>query len=74
MEELQENFHLPINEVACKLGVCVTVLKQQCRELGIIRWPYRKVREEALPLHLPMLDVCRVASSVGIDSLAPGWV
>lgn len=46
LEELQENFHLPINEVACKLGVCVTVLKQQCRELGIVRWPYRKVRKE----------------------------
>ena len=27
-----------------QLGVCVTVLKQRCREFGIARWPYRKVR------------------------------
>ncbi|CAI5500744.1 unnamed protein product [Closterium sp. Naga37s-1] len=45
LQELMEHFHLPINEAACKLGVCVTVLKQQCREHGIQRWPFRKVRK-----------------------------
>lgn len=45
LEELSVHFHEPINEVAKKFGVCVTVLKQRCREHGIARWPYRKVRK-----------------------------
>mmetsp|Transcript_2732 Transcript_2732/g.10714 ORF Transcript_2732/g.10714 Transcript_2732/m.10714 type:complete len:342 (-) Transcript_2732:394-1419(-) len=45
LEELSANFHLPINDVARKLGLCVTVLKQRCREHGITRWPYRKVKK-----------------------------
>ena len=32
-----------------QLGVCVTVLKQRCREFGVTRWPYRKVRFWAPP-------------------------
>lgn len=45
VDELSSYFHLPINEVAKKLGLCVTVLKARCRERGITRWPYRKVRK-----------------------------
>ena len=45
LDELSANFHLPINDVARKLGLCVTVLKQRCREHGITRWPYRKVKK-----------------------------
>ena len=44
-DELSAYFHLPINEVAKKLGLCVTVLKARCRDNGITRWPYRKVRK-----------------------------
>lgn len=45
LEHLSAHFHRPINDVARTLGVCVTVLKQVCREHGIVRWPYRKVRK-----------------------------
>lgn len=43
-EEMSKYFHLPIQEVAQKLNICVTVLKQHCRRLGIPRWPFRKIQ------------------------------
>lgn len=45
LADLAANYHVPINEAARNLGVCVTVLKQVCRELGVQRWPYRKVKK-----------------------------
>lgn len=45
MDDLRTVFHLPINDAAKKLGLCVTVLKQKCREFGIVRWPFRKVKK-----------------------------
>ena len=42
-ETVREHVHLPIQEAAKLIGVCPTVLKKQCRQLGIRRWPYRKV-------------------------------
>ncbi|CAL6357542.1 unnamed protein product [Bathycoccus prasinos] len=45
MHDLRTVFHLPINDAAKKLVLCVTVLKQKCREFGIVRWPFRKVKK-----------------------------
>eukprot|EP00190_Bangiopsis_sp_CCMP1999_P001382 CAMPEP_0198731980 /NCGR_PEP_ID=MMETSP1475-20131203/33136_1 /TAXON_ID= ORGANISM="Unidentified sp., Strain CCMP1999" /NCGR_SAMPLE_ID=MMETSP1475 /ASSEMBLY_ACC=CAM_ASM_001111 /LENGTH=579 /DNA_ID=CAMNT_0044495009 /DNA_START=249 /DNA_END=1988 /DNA_ORIENTATION=- len=42
--ELAEYFHLPINDAAKELKMCVTVLKKQCRSHGVRRWPYRKLK------------------------------
>lgn len=43
-EDLSQFFHLPINEVSARLGVCATVLKKICRKNGIQRWPHRKMK------------------------------
>lgn len=36
-------FYMPISEAAKELNVGLTHLKKRCRELGIQRWPHRKL-------------------------------
>lgn len=43
-EALEKQFHLPLAQAAKQFGVCVTFMKRICREQGILRWPYRKLR------------------------------
>jgi len=47
-EDLQSCFHLPLAEVARSFGVGTTFMKKHCRLHGIKRWPFRKVRSQAL--------------------------
>mmetsp|Transcript_13369 Transcript_13369/g.37904 ORF Transcript_13369/g.37904 Transcript_13369/m.37904 type:complete len:404 (+) Transcript_13369:84-1295(+) len=44
IENVARFFHLPIHLAADALKVGETWLKQKCREHGIKRWPYRKVK------------------------------
>ncbi|GAX85823.1 hypothetical protein CEUSTIGMA_g13238.t1 [Chlamydomonas eustigma] len=44
MEVLSQYFSLPINDASKALGICSTSLKKICRKLGLLRWPYRKVK------------------------------
>eukprot|EP00287_Rhodomonas_sp_CCMP768_P002014 CAMPEP_0196731740 /NCGR_PEP_ID=MMETSP1091-20130531/11333_1 /TAXON_ID=302021 /ORGANISM="Rhodomonas sp., Strain CCMP768" /LENGTH=303 /DNA_ID=CAMNT_0042074891 /DNA_START=242 /DNA_END=1149 /DNA_ORIENTATION=+ len=44
MEELTQYLHLPEKVVAKQLGICLTSLKKLCRQHGITRWPYRKLK------------------------------
>eukprot|EP00803_Ostreobium_quekettii_P005545 evm.model.scf_137.12 EVM.evm.TU.scf_137.12 scf_137:110461-112684(+) len=44
LEELSTYFGMTSEAAAKKLGVGLTVMKRQCRKLGVDRWPYRKVR------------------------------
>jgi hypothetical protein len=44
MQELSKYFSMPEKTVAKQLGICLTSLKKICRQNGINRWPYRKVR------------------------------
>ncbi|XP_047065839.1 protein RKD3-like [Lolium rigidum] len=43
-ELVSQHFYLPITQAARELNVGLTVLKKRCRELGIPRWPHRKMK------------------------------
>ncbi|KAL6912138.1 hypothetical protein ACP4OV_000943 [Aristida adscensionis] len=43
-EQVSRHFSMPIRQAAQKLGVGLTLLKLQCRRLGIPRWPHRKLK------------------------------
>ncbi|KAG7023194.1 Protein RKD2, partial [Cucurbita argyrosperma subsp. argyrosperma] len=42
-EAISEYFYMPITQAAKQLNVGLTLLKKRCRELGIRRWPHRKL-------------------------------
>ncbi|XP_065859626.1 protein RKD1-like [Euphorbia lathyris] len=42
-EAISKYFYLPITQAAKQLNVGLTILKKRCRELGIKRWPHRKL-------------------------------
>ncbi|GMJ05763.1 hypothetical protein HRI_004245500 [Hibiscus trionum] len=42
-EVISQYFYMPITHAARELNVGLTLLKKRCRELGIRRWPHRKL-------------------------------
>ncbi|XP_074316399.1 protein RKD1-like [Silene latifolia] len=42
-EIISQYFYMPITKAAKELNVGLTLLKKRCRELGIQRWPHRKL-------------------------------
>ncbi|XP_038723237.1 protein RKD5 [Tripterygium wilfordii] len=44
LEDIVKYFDLPIVEASRNLRIGLTVLKRKCRELGIPRWPHRKIK------------------------------
>ena len=40
---ISQYFYMPITQAAKELNVGLTLLKKKCRELGIRRWPHRKL-------------------------------
>ena len=42
-ETISQYFYIPITQAAKELNVGLTLLKKRCRELGIRRWPHRKL-------------------------------
>ena len=41
---LREHFHLPLQVVAKKFGMCTTAFKKLCRRFGVAKWPHRQLR------------------------------
>jgi hypothetical protein len=44
LSDLVKYFDMPILEASKNLNVGTTVLKRRCRELGLPRWPHRKIK------------------------------
>ncbi|WCJ19434.1 RWP-RK domain-containing protein [Euphorbia peplus] len=44
LENLQEHFHLTIEQAAREMNLCPTVLKKACRKYGFPRWPHRRIK------------------------------
>ncbi|XP_051133312.1 protein RKD2-like [Andrographis paniculata] len=42
-ETISQYFYMPITKAARELNVGLTLLKKRCRQLGIQRWPHRKL-------------------------------
>ncbi|XP_010550368.1 PREDICTED: protein RKD1-like [Tarenaya hassleriana] len=42
-EIISRYFYMPITQAARELNIGLTLLKKRCRELGIRRWPHRKL-------------------------------
>ncbi|KAL3640579.1 hypothetical protein CASFOL_015547 [Castilleja foliolosa] len=42
-ETISQYFYMPITKAARELNVGLTLLKKRCRDLGIRRWPHRKL-------------------------------
>ncbi|GLU12379.1 hypothetical protein SLE2022_290640 [Rubroshorea leprosula] len=40
---ISQYFYMPITQAAKELNIGLTLLKKRCRELGIRRWPHRKL-------------------------------
>ncbi|XP_059285157.1 protein RKD1-like [Lycium ferocissimum] len=42
-DTISKYFYMPITQAAKELNIGVTLLKKRCRDLGIRRWPHRKL-------------------------------
>ncbi|KAL9227360.1 hypothetical protein vseg_003056 [Gypsophila vaccaria] len=50
-EVISQYFYMPITKAAKELNVGLTLLKKRCRELGIQRWPHRKLMSLQTLIH-----------------------
>ncbi|WOK91362.1 hypothetical protein Cni_G00053 [Canna indica] len=50
-DEIKNYFYMPITEAAKEMNVGLTVLKKRCREVGIYRWPHRKMKSLKSLIH-----------------------
>jgi len=68
LEDFQPYFHLPLTQAAKELGVCGTQLKNLCRKINLVNWPYRKIQslqKAAAAVEKQCREICRKKSSAG---------
>lgn len=57
-EDISKYFYMTITDAAKKMNVGLTVLKKRCRELGISRWPHRKMKSMKSLIHNVQVLIC----------------
>lgn len=65
LEELSQYFNLPEKAVAQKMGMCLTSLKKVCRENGIMRWPFRKLKSLERTMKKVNADSNSISAQIG---------
>ncbi|XP_040247362.1 uncharacterized protein [Aegilops tauschii subsp. strangulata] len=79
-QQVSRCFCMPIKQAAEKLNVGLTLLKRQCRELGIPRWPHRKLKsletliKNAQELGKPMIEVEMLRRKKKLIEERPGHI
>jgi len=71
---------MPITRAARELNVGLTVLKKRCRELGIARWPHRKMKSlkslilnVQVTIHRLLRSATRTLSSLPTIAVNAEW-
>ena len=41
---LRQHFAMPLHDAARKLGICATAVKKVCRKMGIMQWPFQRLK------------------------------
>ena len=62
-QNFKNTFHLSRKQACDVLGISTTTIKQRCRDLGITRWPVRKLM--SIRTHLAALTALHVAATAG---------
>lgn len=74
LEEIRKYFDLPITKAAKELNVGLTVLKKRCRELGIMRWPHRKIKSlqcliDNVKVHILDYDILLTQKNLSVNHI-----
>ena len=75
IESIQPLFGLPQKDAAKALGISLTALKQVCRKLGVVRWPYwrkKKEKGKAAGPRAASVDAAQTRPLVGMPSGGDG--
>lgn len=63
-EDISKYFYMTITDAAKMMNVGLTVLKKRCRELGISRWPHRKMKSMKSLIHNVQVLICNFSNAI----------
>jgi len=67
---LRQHFAMPLHDAAHELGICATAVKKVCRKMGIMRWPFQRLKPIQSRLAKLRLLHCNKICTVGAEGAA----